>query len=143
MTIISELLIGLLYASTLALPGINRLIPLRLNANAPNPASSADRIDPIVDMGLLERTISPFAPQKPAATMEDMADAIEATNDELHHTLDKFERLLNQKRAQVSALRTRLDQEEADLAERTEQLARMRAALRVEPETVETAEKTQ
>ena len=137
MTIIGELLIGLLYASTLALPGVNRLIPLRLNANAPNPAGSAERIDPVVDMGLLERTISPFAPQKPAATMEDMADAIEATNDELYRTLDKFERLLDQKRAQVSAFRTRIDQEEADIVKRTEQLAQMRAILPAEPETIE------
>jgi hypothetical protein len=67
-------------------------------------------------------------------------DCIDATDIELVRAIENCERLIAQKRALVAAMRTRLDEEDQDIADRTAKVAKMREALRAEPVTAELPE---
>lgn len=107
---------------------------------APNPALAAPRVDLQFDGPMSKLVRDQFAPRRPAATLDDMMADIDTTDDELANAIDKVERLIEQKRAQVAALRTRLDAEDADIADRKARVARMREALRAESVADEPAE---
>ena len=119
----------------------DRIIPIHDGAR--NPAQFADdpRIASVV-AGLdreLQRDLQEFAPRRPAATLEDDMAAIEETNDEIDDTLELAERLIDQNRTRVAALRVRLDVADAKIAQQTAHVAALRAKLPDEPAAEKTA----
>ena len=114
---------------------------VQTNDVAPNLAEYAPRLDPRFDEEMREvvsTRIAELAPRKSA--LDQAMDCIDATNGELENAISEVERLIEQKRALVAAMRARLDLEDADIADRTAKVAKMREALRAEPVAQETEE---
>ena len=102
---------------------------------APNPAEYAPRLDPRFGEEMREIVATRLAELAPRrqSTLDEAMDCIDATDSELADAISEVERLIEQKRALVAAMRVRLDAEDADIADRTAKVMKMREALRAEP----------
>jgi len=108
---------------------------------APNPSEYAPRVDPRFGEEMREVVAARLAElpsRRPQSTLEQAMECIDATDEELATAISEVERLIEQKRALVAAMRARLDLEDADIADRTAKVAKMREALRAEPVASET-----